>query len=772
MSSRCRGEILLCLLLMIGGSLGREKRVLENATIPSGGKSDGNAMSAIQRSEAIYRTVDTNLNSTYYFTQNEDDDNDDIDLPILDDEPLNNSNFPNSLEAIRRAMQKINNTECINDTTNVLWAISRREKWALELLDSFPKFPESILYGNYYQLGNFDECVGARSYNNDIQGQYCLADIRFMRKHENKIQTKRSVRNMAEEKNRGVFDNNIIHWAICLPSSCRSQDSEIFIDEIFQSSVRHYHIQSVDIDPKQCDFNKKLPFTTSEIIYGSAVGIFLMFTLLATATHVWHLKKIRKSAMYNVDDLREKQSNIVKETLICFSVINTTERFFHTKPNDLNLEAICGVKFISMVTIVAGHSLIFFFGGPMANKNFFAEAVMKAENAIFINSPIIVDTFLLLSGFLMCRLLLIEMDKRRGRINFMVLFIARYIRLTPAYAVVLGMHTTLLYRMGSGPFWESRIGVEKERCEKSWWLNLLYVNNYIGTDNLCMFQSWYLAVDYHLFILAPIIIYPLWKRPKLGETMLLLCTIASVVLPFWITLKEKLDPTVMAYPPEVGDIATNFYFANYYIKTHMRISSYCIGLFYAYLVHKIQGSMYKSFVFRTKIPTYVIVAGWIFAIICGIGSMYSIIIFYNPEHTVNIVANALYASLHRVTWSLAVGWVLFVCITDNASIINKFLSSKFFIPASRLTYCAYLANGLVEIYSAGVLRQPTQMSVYELICKTSGHIIITFLLAFFLCILFESPIHGMEKILLKNLDKRKKQEEDKTRNSVLSVAEL
>lgn len=40
-----------------------------------------------------------------------------------------------------------------------------------------------------------------------------------------------------------------------------------------------------------------------------------------------------------------------------------------------------------------------------------------------------VDTFLLISGFLMCRLLLLELEKRNGKINVLYLYIMRYIRL-------------------------------------------------------------------------------------------------------------------------------------------------------------------------------------------------------------------------------------------------------------------------------------------------------------------------------------------------------
>nr|CAI5836894.1 unnamed protein product [Callosobruchus analis] len=143
------------------------------------------------------------------------------------------------------------------------------------------------------------------------------------------------------------------------------------------------------------------------------------------------------------------------------------------------------------------------------------------------------------------------------------------------------------------------------------------------------------------------------------------------------------------------------------------------------------------------------ILGWTMSAFLGVMAMYSIVVFYKPEHETSNIEAAIYAPLHRVAWGLAIGWVLVACITDNAALVNKFLSWKIFVPTSRLTYCAYLANGLIEIYNMGVLRQPIYLSKYELTCKILGHIILTYVVAFFLCILFESPIHGLEKILLR-----------------------
>lgn len=66
-------------------------------------------------------------------------------------------------------------------------------------------------------------------------------------------------------------------------------------------------------------------------------------------------------------------------------------------------------------------------------------------------------------------------------------------RLTPAYLMMIGLYSSWFIKIGNGPLWKQRIELEQERCQLSWWKNILYINNYYGNEALCMFQSWYLA---------------------------------------------------------------------------------------------------------------------------------------------------------------------------------------------------------------------------------------------------------------------------------------
>lgn len=73
-----------------------------------------------------------------------------------------------------------------------------------------------------------------------------------------------------------------------------------------------------------------------------------------------------------------------------------------------------------------------------------------------------------------------------------------FLRLTPVYAVIIFFFATLQYKMGSGPLWEAFIGSDRNNCQQTWWLSLLYLNNYVATDKTV--ETHYSKLIYIYFI--------------------------------------------------------------------------------------------------------------------------------------------------------------------------------------------------------------------------------------------------------------------------------
>lgn len=127
---------------------------------------------------------------------------------------------------------------------------------------------------------------------------------------------------------------------------------------------------------------------------------------------------------------------------------------------------------------------------------------------------------------------------------------------------------------------------------------------------------------------------------------------------------------------------------------------------------------------------------------------------------------ALYSALSRPAWAVGLAWITFVSLSGFGGIVHNFLSSKIFIPLSRLTYGAYLIHPIVMATFYGSREHAYDFSHYLMVWLRThkqgtalilvfslqlyfiiGHLVITYLISLILTLLFESPIMGLEKLI-------------------------
>ncbi|KAG7196866.1 hypothetical protein KM043_014500 [Ampulex compressa] len=498
---------------------------------------------------------------------------------------------------------------------------------------------------------------------------------------------------------RGQYCLNQVDMEV--PETYQKQRGSVW--ELFKKSESLLKLK-VTTPEKYCYTRNALFFDVADIVYMCVILVLLCIVIVSTICHC-----------LNSRNGRPVPENKLYDILLSFSAVTTMKKIFK-------------------------HANVHIVAGPVVNKSFSERVVGRLYSGLLLNHSLVVDTFLLISGFLFCFLLLRELDEKKT-LNISLLYVFRYIRLTPAYLVMIGFYVTWLTKLDMGPLW-FKMENEKERCLSSWWANILYINNYVNEDKICMFQSWYLCVDTQLYVLAPFIIYPLWRWKKIGTFILLCATGISIGIPFTVTLLYNLDPTLMVYPHELTDLPTNEYFKFAYIKTHMKAEAYCVGLIGGYVVHRIQTSEYKLSKKTVKF-------GWLLSVLSFLVSMYSITIFYGLRRNYTALEAAIYSSLHRILWSISVAWVIIASITNNAGYVKTFLEWPYFKPISKLSYCAYLVDGLVELYSMSTSHTPQYENVFTLFAMSLSHVIFAFMGAIFLAIISESPILGVERILLK-----------------------
>lgn len=98
-----------------------------------------------------------------------------------------------------------------------------------------------------------------------------------------------------------------------------------------------------------------------------------------------------------------------------------------------------------------------------------------------------VDTFFVMSGALATVGILKTLDKTKGQLNLIMMYVHRYVRLTPTYAIMVGMGATIFNYVGNGPGWDT-VETSEEKCRKYWWTNILYVNNLFHIGEMVRFK--------------------------------------------------------------------------------------------------------------------------------------------------------------------------------------------------------------------------------------------------------------------------------------------
>ena len=67
-------------------------------------------------------------------------------------------------------------------------------------------------------------------------------------------------------------------------------------------------------------------------------------------------------------------------------------------------------------------------------------------------------------------------------LKFLILLVSLILRrLTPTYMFVLLFWDKLTVFLGEGPYWQN-IHQSNKACNKYWWTNLLYINNFYPTQ--------------------------------------------------------------------------------------------------------------------------------------------------------------------------------------------------------------------------------------------------------------------------------------------------
>ncbi|UYV78252.1 hypothetical protein LAZ67_16000685 [Cordylochernes scorpioides] len=379
------------------------------------------------------------------------------------------------------------------------------------------------------------------------------------------------------------------------------------------------------------------------------------------------------------------------------------------------------------------------------------------------NGTFSVDSFFFLSGLLVTYHGIRRMQKE-GSLNLPYFYIHRFFRyvarpshtlvadagccrLTPLMMVVIGFCATLLRHVTTGPDWLHTIESYDLWCRDNWWTNLLYLNNFIHREQMCLSHTWYSAVDFQLYAISPIVLYAI---SSLSRGVLVLRErgvrrgqvwyFASMAALFCITTGATFGLTLgynLPAVPYFNNITPtwllNEYYGLVYIKPYCRLGPFLVGLATgAYLQRRAAQSEEERANLR----------GWQSALLWLLAGLLAMAVIFGmyPANQGRLPPPALaaaYSSLARTAWAAGLAWVVLACVMGHAGLaeqwhllfisimltgggagyVRTILSCRVFAPLGRLTYAAYLIHPVVMAVFYGSREVVFDFDVYFMIRK-------------------------------------------------------
>ena len=588
-------------------------------------------------------------------------------------------------------------------------------------LDASGKVGSGIHRGNTYALGDYDGCldVGER---HEGTVKYCIVHVSLVTK--------------------SVEHSPIMQFQVgmCVPLSCNKEKQ---YEDLLEETLWHYiHVEA----------SKPVCKSSHSVAYSNgARAVLIVCGLFVTAAVVGTIADL--ALTYTCVQLPFRKLKLLLDIITAFSFFKNIRAISTTKQPSSTISSLNGIRVLSMFWIVLCHVHVWYTTfKPLRNQAILEQDVFpRLWYQAILNGYFFVDSFFLLSGTLAAYNNLRAMDRRKNnwcRFPILNYYVHRYLRLTMVYAfVVLFRH--LVIHLSDGPI-AIYLSTDPENqyyknCDDYWWTNLLYINNIYPwrMRDQCMHWTWSLANDMQFYVIAPLILVPLYYSLKRGLAMTGLLLSFSFIITGTIAGVNDYSPISALKPFEPdGKEQTD----DIYVKPYCRIAPYLVGLILGYVLHN---RVQLPFDGAKKHLCYAIM--WILAMLTFASILFGLYgTWYG--HRMSKLENIAFYTFTHFAWGIGVALVVFACNNGYGWIINDFLSMKIWVPLSRLTYIVSLVHVIIIDV---ILNSARQISVYEdtnLLIYTISVVVLSYGASGILAVLVEFPLANVETIICKLLD--------------------
>ncbi|KAH8360223.1 hypothetical protein KR093_011438 [Drosophila rubida] len=566
------------------------------------------------------------------------------------------------LEGVANRIPSQQDLLCLADMAQLMSGVTSLKTWALKMFDSWGNLPKGFLYGNTIDMGNYDECIAinqAISSSHSLQGKYCFAVLPIA--------------------SHGIY----IRTGICFPASCSTTHMDAFLGQLLKRLL-NLNTSPFSVSQESC--------RTSERESQDGLFIFTDYASLRLGAHLKSFHALLATALL---------PPVVK----IFSARANSRALFRIvqpKSNPNVIDCLYGMRCMSLIWVIFGHQYLFALLAPNINQFRLKWWFEKPYTSFVLHGVFSVDTFFFLSGLLLVAISLRSLEKSQGKLNILLMYLHRYLRLTPVVALAILLYMKILPLFGDGPMYESVKFDDYNNCKRTWFWTLLYLQNYASAD-LCINHSWYLAVDMQLYFLSPIFLLALYKWGKKA---------AAGIFVFMLLLSACLFATMMTekYPVYLQNgVTPDEAQRKLYYATHNHAAPWLIGVLFGYFLHVNRSKSFKL----NHISVWI---GWIVCLALIFASIFSLLPYADWRNpTLPMLNQAFYYTFTRIAWPVSLCWVVFACMKGYGGLANSFLSAPLWQPLSKLSYTAYIFHIFIQQINGRRMRTNTFFSDYDVV---------------------------------------------------------
>ena len=484
---------------------------------------------------------------------------------------------------------------------------------------------------------------------------------------------------------------------------------------------------------------------------------------------------------------------------LCLQAFSSRSNYNELMSRDFRpLAPLHALRVLATIWIVLGNTVAYMV--PVLKESNGISLVMNVEHnwgvQWVVGSYFAVDIFFVLSGFFAGHSFIVQLKAANrigtwkpirklhyGCIDIPRMYLYRFFRVLPSLAFVLLGFVGLTDLMNPGPLHFLYEAKYINPCRKFWWTNLLFINNFYppGTADgsavdICMDWTWYLAVDWNLYLVAPFFVLLFWKNRTVGILTVTLTILGSICFQIYIGMMYEYSMNPLKH---VGRSrrAENYIYDAYnfagYNKPWTRCIPYLMGLASAMWFHRVGAKIRLSqrFVVLGYLLTIFL---FIFVVVVAPANYFAGIkrfsrdqrnhtsahrerstpddiihdgsYYGNPNWSVEMCV--LYSVFSHVVVAVTCVYSVVVLATGHGGFLRRFLKLYAWTPLSRLSFGVYLIHPI--LITAGYTGA-FSLEFYEPLTAVTTWIAMTclsFALAFFVHIGIERPCKKLSAALL------------------------